>query len=33
MKHFTKIFLLTTSYGLLWIIALELKQILKILQG
>lgn len=33
MKHFTQIFLLTTSYGLLWIIALKLKQILEILQG
>lgn len=33
MKNFIKVYLVTTSYGLLWVIALYLKEIFNILKG
>ena len=32
-KHLIKTFVQTTAYGLLWVIALELKAIITILEG
>ena len=32
-KHFVKPFVYTTSYGLLWVIALQLKAIIVLLEG